>query len=190
MAEIPKVPKIWFENTSNIVMALLIVSIGFPIASLTSEKYAILDGAKQYGIFGGASGGSGCLGQCQVSEASSEDGVCTKDEWVCLLFKVPPVLIAIFSFVTFFLIPINFTNPTSAVAKNTAIVVFLSLAFAISIIAFLIQILVPVIDGRSLLDLHTDGKISWSEGFSLSVITIASTGMTLLLYIFNIFKPT
>lgn len=175
---------VWVENTSNIVMALLIVTVGCSVASLTSEKYAILDGTMQYGIFEGAMGGSGCLGQCK----KNGEKICTKDETVCFLFKLFPILVAICAIVAFFLILLNFRNSHTMFCKEIAIIVLISIGFVISIVSVLVQIFVPVIDNKSLFDLHSMGKVTWSEGFTLTVITIIAMGLTLLLHIFNSLK--
>lgn len=184
MAEVPPKNPVWTTNTVNIVMALLIVTIGCSIGSLTSERYAIIDGTKQYGIYEGANGGSGCLGQCQTDG----ERICTKDESVCILFKLLPSIVSICAGVAFLLILLNFTNSNTMFYKEIAIVALISVSFVLSIVSILVNILVPVIDNKSLMDLYSEGKAAWGEGFNLSIISIAAIGLTLVLHIFNSLK--
>jgi hypothetical protein len=158
-------------------MALLIVSVGCSIGSLTSERYAIIDGTKEYGIYEGAMGGSGCLGQCKDDSAN--------DETACILFKLFPSLVSVCACSAFLLLLLNFTNSSTMFYKEIAIVVLISVGFVLSIVSILVQILVPVIDNKCLIDLSDDGRATWGEGFNLTVITIAAMGLTLILQIFN-----
>lgn len=185
MPENPEIPQnVWTTDTSNVVMALLALSIGCSIGSLTSERYAVIDGTKQYGIFEGASGGSGCLGQCETNG----ELVCTRDETVCFLFKLLPSLVAICAFVAFLLIFLKFTSSSTMFYKEIAILVLISVGFVISIVSILVQILVPVINNKSLIDLHSEGSAIWGEGFKLTIISIGAMGLTLVLQVFNSLK--
>lgn len=178
------IQSVWVANTTNIVLSLLLVGIGCSIGSLTSERYAILDGAKQYGIFEGAMGGSGCLGQCETQSKEGEL-LCTKDETVCFLFKLFPILVSVFTGVAFLLIILKFANHGTMFYKEIAIISLISIGFVISIVNILVQVLVPVIEGKSLFDLHSDNRIVWGEGFNLSIIPIASLGLALVLHVLD-----
>lgn len=165
-------------NTSNLIMALLFGSAGCSIASLTSEKYFVLGTGEQYGIFQGKNGGSGCLGQCQ----SDSEKVCVKDESVCALFKAFPIIVGLCSFAAIILLTFTFTDRVLTLNKEIAAWVLMWIAFVVSIANILVQLLVPVIDNKSLWDLHESGKVSWSEGFTLSVITIVTIGVAAILH--------
>lgn len=172
------------ENTSNIIMALLLGGSGCAFASLTSDNYVTINDKNNYGIFEGKNGGTGCLGQCQKTPLETGELKCEKDESACILFKVFPIIVGICYIAGFSLLTFTFTSRILKLNKEIAAWVIMWVGVVLAISGLLVQTLVPVIDNKSLWDLHENPayNVKWGEGFTLMCFAI---GLGILAVIFH-----
>ena len=180
-------PRITNENTSNIIMAMLLGGAGCAFASLASENYVTINDKNNYGIFEGKNGGTGCLGQCQKTPPSSGELKCEKDESACILFKIFPIIVGICDLVGVSLLTFTSTSRALKLDKEIAAWVMMWVGFVLGISGLLVQILVPVIDNKSLWDLREDPaySVKWGEGFTLMCFTIGLGGLAIIFHGIN-----
>jgi hypothetical protein len=183
--------KIVNENTSNIIMALLLGGAGCAFASLTSENYVTINDKNNYGIFEGRNGGTGCLGQCQKTPQENNGELkCEKDESACILFKIFPILVGVCYIVGVSLLTFTYTSHILRLNKEIAAWVLMWVGFVLSISGLLVQTLVPVIDNKSLWDLHKNPiyNVKWGEGFTLMCFTIGLGALAIIFHGINNIK--
>lgn len=164
-------------------MGLLLGSSGCAFASLASEDYVTLDGNRNYGIFEGRNGGTGCLGQCETVKMDNEMK-CEKDESACLLFKLFPIMSGVCGIVAMCLLTFTSTSKILKFNKEIAAWVIMWVGLCSSVTSLLVQTLVPVIDNKSLWDLHSNPKyhVKWGEGFRLVCFSIGLMALAVILH--------